>query len=263
MEFKRPVIDLIKTRKSIRGYESDRLKPGDIKKITDFIKKDHKTVFGCRLRFGFIDAADLNPDDLKTLGTYGFIKGARYFVGGTIKKNEKNNQCLVDFGYVFEKIILLVTDMGLGTCWLGGTFNKRGFSQKLSLKEDEIIPGVSPVGVVLRKRDLRNSVIRTLAGSRKRKSWDKIFFSTSFSKTLRDRPLSNTSFRIRSSKASKPMAISSVVGVSPSFSALERNSSSSSSTYSVRVSKERIAIFGIFRLSLAIRYIRLVYENVS
>ncbi len=186
MEFNRPVTELIKIRKSIRGYESDRLKTEDIKKISDFIKKDHKTVFGCMLRFGFIDASDLNPDDLKTLGTYGFIKGARYFVGGTIKKNEKTNQCLVDFGYVFEKIILLLTDMGLGTCWLGGTFNKKGFSEKLSLKEDEIIPGVSPVGVILRKRDLRNSVIRTLAGSRKRKPWDKIFFEASFSNPMEE-----------------------------------------------------------------------------
>ena len=185
MEFSRSVMDLIKMRKSIRGYEDDRLKPEEIEKIIDFIKKEHRTVFGCRLRFGFIDASDLDPDDIKTLGTYGFIKGARYFIGGTLEKNEKISLCPVDFGYVFEKIILFLTDLGLGTCWLGGTFNKKGFSEKLSLRDDEVIAAVSPAGTALRKRDLRNSIIRTLVGSKNRRPWDELFFDGSFSMPLK------------------------------------------------------------------------------
>jgi nitroreductase len=186
MEFKSSVIDLIKIRKSIRSYESDNLKEEDKKKIIDFIKKDHKTVFECKMRFEFIDASDLNPDDLKTLGTYGIIRGARYFIGGTIKKSDRKNYCLVDFGYVFEKIILFITDLCLGTCWLGGTFNKKGFAEKLAVKEDEIIPGISPVGIIPKKRDLRGAIIRKLAGSKNRKPWDKIFFADSFSSPLEE-----------------------------------------------------------------------------
>ena len=128
MEFTNSVIDLIKIRRSIRSYKDDNLKQEDKKNIIDFIKKNHNNIFGCKLRFNFIDASDLNPDDLKNLGTYGIINGAKYFIGGTINKNDNRNYCLVDFGYVFEKIILFITDLGLGTCWLGGTFNKKGFS---------------------------------------------------------------------------------------------------------------------------------------
>lgn len=180
MEFGKPVIDVIKARKSIRSYVSDKLLAEDKKRISGYLKKDHNTVFGSRLRFEFIDASGLDPDELRNLGTYGFIAGARYFIAGIVKKNDKGHHMLVDLGYVFEKIILFLTGMGLGTCWLGGTFNKKGFSNKIMLEEDEIMPGVSPVGIISDKRNLKSSIIRTLAGSKKRKPWEKLFFSGSF-----------------------------------------------------------------------------------
>ena len=34
-----------------------------------------------------------------------------------------------DFGYVFEWLILRATDLGLATCWLGGTFKRGAFGQ--------------------------------------------------------------------------------------------------------------------------------------
>jgi len=179
-EFNKSVIDLIKIRKSIRSYESVGLKQEDKKKIIDFIKKDHNTVFGCKLRFEFIDASDLDPGDLKNLGTYGMITGAKYFIAGIDKSDSKKDYCLVNFGYVFEKIILFITDLGLGTCWLGGTFNKKGFSEKIMLKQDEVIPAVSPFGIISKKRHLKSSIIRTLAGSKNRKQWDKLFFNNNF-----------------------------------------------------------------------------------
>lgn len=186
MEFEKSAIDLIKIRKSVRSYERDELKAEDKNKIIDFIKEDHDTVFGSRLRFEFIDASDLSPDDLKNLGTYGMITGARYFVAGTIEKNDKLSHCLVDFGYVFEKIILFITDMGLGTCWLGGTFNKKGFSKKILLEKDEVMPGISPVGIISKKRNLKSSIIRALAGSKSRKPWDKLFFNETFLNPLEE-----------------------------------------------------------------------------
>ena len=76
--------------------------------------------------------------------------------------------------------------MGLGTCWLGGTFNKKGFSQKLNTQEDEIIPAVSPVGIIFKKRVLKDSIIKKLARSKYRKSWDRLFFEDNFSNPLNE-----------------------------------------------------------------------------
>ncbi len=186
MEFSRPVAELIRLRRSTRSYDSAEIGPDHKKKIIAYVKKSHKAVFGCKPGFGFIDASGMEKEDLRNLGTYGLINGARYFIGGTIKKNSPGNKnyCFIDFGYVFEKIILFLTDMELGTCWLGGTFNKKGFSERLGPEGDETIPAVSPVGIVFKKRGLKDSIIRKLAGSKYRKSWDKLFFEDDFSDPL-------------------------------------------------------------------------------
>ena len=69
MEFKNSAIDLIKIRRSIRSYKDDNLKQEDKKNIINSIKENHNNIFGCKRRFDCIDASDLDPDDLKNLGT--------------------------------------------------------------------------------------------------------------------------------------------------------------------------------------------------
>ena len=211
MEFSKSVFYLIKLRRSIRSYDKAEIRPEDKKKIIEFIKKDHKTIFGSKLRFEFIDASGLNPDDLKNLGTYGFISGAKYFIVGAVIKDSKSekNYYLIDYGYVFEKIILFLTDLNLGTCWLGGTFNKKGFSKKMLLKKDEVIPAISPTGIILNKKVLKDSIIKKVAGSNYRKAWDKLFFKDSFSN-----PLS----RVDSKSYKEPLEM---VRLSPSASNLQ------------------------------------------
>ena len=174
MEFSKPVFDLIKLRKSIRSYDNAEISSENKKKILEFIKKDHKTIFGSKLRFELIDASNLNPDDLRSLGTYGFISGAKYFIVGavTIDSKSEKNYCLIDYGYIFEKIILFLTDLNLGTCWLGGTFNKKGFSKKMLLRKDEVIPAISPIGIILKKKVLKDSIIKKFAGSKYRKDME-------------------------------------------------------------------------------------------
>jgi len=41
--------------------------------------------------------------------------------------------------YCFEQVILFCTSLGLGTCWLGGTFNKSNFAAQVDLQPGEIL----------------------------------------------------------------------------------------------------------------------------
>lgn len=52
------------------------------------------------------------------------------------------------------------------------------------LKKDEVVPAISPTGIILNKKVLRDSIIRTVAGSNNRKAWDKLFFQDNFSNPL-------------------------------------------------------------------------------
>jgi hypothetical protein len=138
--------------------------------------------------FGSNAAFELVHDSLdgkKTVpGTYGLIKRAESFIVGTVKNAEKDPE---DFGFLFEKIILYATDIGLSTCWMGGTFSHTSFAEKVALKLDETLPAISPVGYPAKKRAMMDTMIHFTAGSKKRKPWKDIFFNNDFDTPLQEK----------------------------------------------------------------------------
>ncbi len=91
-------------------------------------------------------------------------------------------------GYTFEKVILYCTSLGLGTVWLGGTFNKGKFAKAVELKDGYVLPVVSPVGY----EGGRRSPIGFLIGNNhnKRDSFSSLFhkddFYTPLTKKMRE-----------------------------------------------------------------------------
>ncbi|WP_455465255.1 nitroreductase family protein, partial [Candidatus Hodarchaeum mangrovi] len=76
------------------------------------------------------------------LGTYGFIQGAHTFLIGIMTQMDFDHEHL---GYTFENLILYSTYIGLGSCWLGGTFHRASFASIIHLLEDETIPAIAPI----------------------------------------------------------------------------------------------------------------------
>jgi hypothetical protein len=130
-----------------------------------------------------VTATEEEQDALRGLGTYGFIKGAAGFIAGAVQHSPKDME---DYGYLMECIILYATDLGLGTCWLGGTFHKSNFAQKIVATEKEIVPAVTPVGYPTETRSTRDRVIRWGAGSKTRKPREELFFLESFDIPIND-----------------------------------------------------------------------------
>ena len=87
---------------------------------------------------------------------------------------------LEDFGYLMERIVLFATDIDLGTCWLGGSFRKSSFAKRISASSGESVPAVSSVGYVSDTRYTADTAIRRSAGSRRRFSWEHMFFHSEF-----------------------------------------------------------------------------------
>ncbi|WP_348982300.1 nitroreductase family protein [Desulfosporosinus sp. FKB] len=115
------------------------------------------------------------------LGTYGVIKGAKLY---GVAVGKKGNMDLEDFGYIFESLILYATFLGLGTCWLGGTFKKGEFSKVIGQNNDEILPCITPLGFPARRKSILESAMRFSAGSSKRKDWGELFFQNDFQQDL-------------------------------------------------------------------------------
>ena len=165
--------DSIKKRFSCRTYKSGLIKESDQKKLKDFLLTNTQGPFGTPLRFELIDLAAKERDEIKTLGTYGFIKGASLFIVGAVAKGDR---AMEDYGYCMEKNILMATHLGLGTCWLGGTFNRSASASKISKREDEVVPAITPVGYPRDRKSMMDSAVRFLAKSNTRKAWEELFF---------------------------------------------------------------------------------------
>jgi len=180
LPFDMNMTEIIKTRKSWRTYNGEAIEKEKKERISDFISGLGVPPFGSEARFRIIDL------DLKgagtVSGTYGVIRGAKSFLAGAVAKNPMDME---DFGYLFEKIILFATGIGLATCWMGATFSRPLFSGKMGLKPEEIMPAISPVGYGAVKRSLRDVVFHLSAGSKNRKPWPALFFDGTFQSPLR------------------------------------------------------------------------------
>jgi len=176
-----PIMDAIRNRYSCRSYDKRGLDPESVNKMSDFLAANTDAPFRSRVRFTLITAAPGDAEALKGLGTYGFIKNPAAFIIGAMGDSEKN---LEDFGYLMEKNILFATSIGLGSCWLGGSFRKSNFSKKIDAQEGEDVPAVASLGCFTPGKSYRDAAIRIAFGSVKRKPWSALFFEDDFSTPL-------------------------------------------------------------------------------
>ena len=176
--FNTPVEETIKERISVRTYKEQAIPEEVKKKISDYID-DLSNPFNAKTTFKLLET-DAAANTAK-LGTYGFIKGARNYIGASVKDGECG---LEGLGYEFEKLILYITSLDLGTCWLGGTFKRSEFAKAMSIKDDELFPCISPFGFADDKKSFTDSLVRFVAKADSRKPWAELFFNQNFSNPL-------------------------------------------------------------------------------
>lgn len=132
---------------------------------------------GTAVRFRLIASTQKDTDALRGLGTYGFVRGASGFIVGAAAVGEG---WLEDYGHALEKLVLLATDLGLGTCWLGGSFTRSSFSHAIAAADSERVPAVAALGVIPDLDAARNGVIRRRVHGDQRLPWESIFFNGRF-----------------------------------------------------------------------------------
>lgn len=172
MESDRTIKDVIRRRRSIRTFDEKDLPPELIASIEQVLALNINTPFKNKADFRLLKSSKDKTLAPARLGTYGFIKGARWFFAGICTESKES---LIDYGYQMESIILELTFMGLGTCWLGGTFSRAAFAKGLELREGQVIPAVSPVGYPAEKMGVREKLIRRMATSDRRKQPEELF----------------------------------------------------------------------------------------
>ena len=139
-----PAQDLIGRRYSCRTYLEQPIADDDQRRLLAFIATRTTGPLGSQARFGLLAAAPGDRQAIRRLGTYGFIKGATGFIVGAVRRAPND---LEDYGDLLEEIVLYATGLGLGTCWLGGTFTRSTFVRRFGgLGRDETMPAVLSLG---------------------------------------------------------------------------------------------------------------------
>lgn len=175
------VFETIQIRRSCRTFIKHPVESDKMGKIQSFCHNNNVGPLNNTIRFHILNFSELEKEEIKSLGTYGVIQGASQFLVGHVD-NKKG--CLVDFGYCMEKVILYCTGLDLGTCWLGGTFKRAQFAQKIQIKESHFLPAITPVGYAKEKPSITDSLFRIGAGSTRRKAWHLLFYQDNFKQPL-------------------------------------------------------------------------------
>jgi len=178
------ILNAIEGRKSTRTFQETPLTPTDLEKIASYLNDPVNLVgpFGNKVSLEL--ALETGTQKTEQIGTYGIIQNAQgYILGGC----NKETQSLFDYAYVLEDIVLYLTTLGIGTCWLGGRFRKQQAMSRISLADNEIIPAITPIGYPKEKPRLKERAMRTILKANKRKLEDQLFFYETFEQPLGDR----------------------------------------------------------------------------
>jgi nitroreductase len=171
-------IERIKQRRSVRTYTGKPLDKMLKDKIEAFIKQT-PVPFGVNVRIQLINTyADEKP---AKLGTYGFVSGASDYLALVCEKAPFTEE---GGGYLFEQVVLFCTGLGLGTCWLGGSFSRTDFKRQIQVNPDERLRIVSPVGYKSDKKRWTEYLQGAEKNHISRKPFGTFFFHKDFSVPL-------------------------------------------------------------------------------
>jgi len=103
------------------------------------------------------------------VGAYGSVRGAPHCL---VMVGPEDGPAEV--GYVGEAAVLEATALGLGTCWVGGLFDRPKAEALVKLPSGERVFAVSPVGQAAIRKAFDERFMSAIARSRSRKSLDAI-----------------------------------------------------------------------------------------
>jgi nitroreductase len=157
--------EAINTRCSRRTYLPKPVDYGCINKLRSLIDEyNQKAGLNMQLALNHSEAFD------GLLKSYGMFKGAKNYIGLIESENDPFSR--EKLGYYGELLVLEATDMRLGTCWVGGTFDRKRCPFVLS--DHEKITCVITFGNVPSERSMREKLIFSMT-HRKSKTADELY----------------------------------------------------------------------------------------
>ncbi len=157
--------EAINIRKSVRTYSNEKINNNEIIKLEKLIKSINKE---SNLNIQLIKDCSKLFDGFKA--SYGLLKGVNTCIA--LVGNKNISQYKNKIGYYGEMIVLEATSMGLGTCWIGGTYDIKKSKEFINIEENEEIVCVISIGHANSSEGLIQKMVTKM--NKKRKTIDEI-----------------------------------------------------------------------------------------
>ena len=167
------VTETVRGRRSVRTYDGKPLTAEDRQKLEDFIA-ELKNPFGVPIEYRFLDAKRDGLSSPVIVGTDTYL--------GAKAPDVPNYE--IAFGYDLERVVLYAQSLGIGTVWIAGTFDRPAFEKAMDVKENEIMPAVTPIGYPAKKMSMREAIMRKGVKANERLPFETLFFKGGFSSPL-------------------------------------------------------------------------------
>ncbi len=162
-------MELILTRKSVRTFDGKPLTDEDKEKLSAYISTI-KNPYDIPVEFVLLDAEE-----------YGLsspvIRGEHLYVAAKVQNTK---HCEEAYGYSFEQLVLYAWSLGIGTTWIAGTMDRELFEKAAQVKENELMPAVSPLGYPAQEKSEVDRNLRERVRGDDRFPVQELFFEGNF-----------------------------------------------------------------------------------
>jgi nitroreductase len=170
MEFK----DVITNRSSVRAYQKTSIEDEKIEYVLNCARQAPSWANTQCWRYIIITDSETIKALAKASVINRWLKQAPCIIVAcadtTISGNKNDIEYYtVDVAIAFEHLILAATDVGLGTCWIGG-FNEKKIKDILGIPPRVKVVAMTPLGYPTEKQSTSDKVKKTLIRSTSRKS---------------------------------------------------------------------------------------------
>jgi nitroreductase len=169
-------MDVIRTRKSTRSYKDKDVEEEKLNQLFEAARLAPS--WANKQCWNYIIVNDKEKIQKLAAGIINsWMKNANLVIVACAdpkKSGSKNGMdyFLVDVAISMEHLVLAATNLGLGTCWIGG-FNEMEVKKILKIPEKIKVVAMTPVGYPS-EEGIRNKVTRKIIGANARKPFDEM-----------------------------------------------------------------------------------------
>lgn len=150
--------DAIYRRKSIRKYSQDELPCGVLDEVKEICKYAKRLYDNIDLQIHIVEDGQRFQKILSGIvGGYGKVRAPHYIVA----TSEDKDGYLENAGFTLESVVLKLTAMGIGTCWVGSHIGKKLLERMVRIKENHIPVIVIAFGYPKEEAGIVKQIVRS------------------------------------------------------------------------------------------------------